>query len=305
MRSHLITNLFLLLLIIGLSVFLFNNGEDRAEIKTLSSLSANNIHTINIYHNQREIIINKIEQEWRLTKPVSILANQFSIKTLLNLLSIESNVHYNTDGLELEKYGLDKIDTHIRFNDTQIDFGIINPINNLRYVKLNNKLHLINDNYYPLISSQIGTLIASELLPRNTKITKLILPKHTLYRDENDLWQSADNISGDNIVETIYQWRHKQAFAVHNYIARESLGNILVYLEGGDSPVRFTITDVDPWLIIARPDIGIEYHFNLEDYDALLTPDAIMPPSQDLNDESKPESIYVSPDEFINTIKSQ
>ena len=305
MRSHLITNIFLLLLIIGLGVFLFNNGEKYTETKTLSSLSANSINSISIYHNQREIVINKIEQEWRLIKPISISANQFRVRTLLNLLSTNSSAQYFTEGLELKKYGLGKIDTHIQFNDTRIDFGIINAINHLRYVKLNNELHLINDSFYPLISSQIGTLIASELLPGTTKITKLILPKHTLYRDENDLWQSTDNISADNIVETIYQWRHKQAFAVHNYISRESHGNILIYLEGADFPIRFTITDVDPWLIIARPDIGIEYHFNLEDYDALLTPGAIKPLSQDVNDESKPESIYVSPDEFINTIKSQ
>ena len=305
MRSQLFTNFFLLLLAIGLGTFLFFDEVDNDVTKKLSDIATDSINQITIHHHQRDIVLSKSNQEWRLTKPVEISANQFRIKTLLNLLSTSSHAQYKVDALDLEKYGLDNSDTQINFNNTKIDFGIVNPITKLRYVKINNEVHLTDDNYYPLLSSQIGTLIARELLPTKSKINKLILPDHTLTRDKNDLWQSVDDISIDAIVETIYQWTHKQAFAVHDYIERESLGEIQIYLESSDTPVHFVITDVDPWLIIARPDIKLEYHFNLEDYDALLKPGTSKLLPDDLQNESTTETIQVSPDEFMNAIQSQ
>ncbi|MDH5387202.1 MAG: DUF4340 domain-containing protein [Gammaproteobacteria bacterium] len=305
MRSHLLTNLFLFLLAIGLGMFLFIDEIDQNGTKKLSDISADSITRVSIRHQQREIIINKNDQQWHMIKPVEVSANQFRMKTLLNLLSTISHAQYNTDDLDLKKYGLDKAVTYIRFNDTKIVFGIINPINNLRYVTINNELHLIDDHYYPLLSSQMGTLVARELLPARTKINKLVLPEQTLARDENDLWKSTTDISSDAIVEAVQNWTHKQAFAVHDYVERESLGEIQVYIVNKDTPVLFNITDVDPWLIIARPDINLEYHFNLEDYDTLLRPGSVKPTPDNLQNESTTESLQVSPDEFMKAIQSQ
>ena len=298
MHSRLITNLFLLILVVGLGTFLFINEEDQNIIKKLSAISAESIDQITIHHKQREIILKKSDQQWQMIKPVAIAANQFRIKTLLNLLSTGSHAQYPTGSLELEKYGLEQSETYVIFNNTKINFGIINPLNNLRYVILNSQLHLTDDYYFPLVSSQIGTLIARELLPADTKIKKLVLPEHILTRDENNLWTSTDEISSDAITEAVYQWTHKQAFAVHDYMERESLGEIQVYIESSKAPITFNITDVDPWLIIARPEVKLEYHFNIEDYDALLRPGVSKPPLPE-------ESLQVSPDEFMNAIQSQ
>lgn len=301
MRSHLITNFFLLLLAIGLGVFLFVDDTNQNGIKKLSNISVNSINQISIHHNQRDIIINKVDKEWRIVKPMAISANQFRIGTLLSLLDSNSHAKYVTDDLDLKKYGLEKIKTFISFNDFKIDFGSINPINNLRYVKINNELHLTDDNFYPLLSSQLGALVALKLVPAKEKIFKLVLPEQTLTRDKKGLWKSTKEISSDAIVETIYQWNHKQAFAVHDYVVRESLGEIKVYLENTEAPILFNITDVDPWLIIARPDIKLEYHFDLENYDILLQPGSAKP----LPEDPDAETIQVSPDKFMDAIQPQ
>ena len=305
MQSRLITNLFLLLLVIVLGTFLFIDEVDQNGTKKLSPVSADSINQISIHHQQREILLNKSGQQWFLVKPIEIAANQFRIKTLLNLLSTDSLAQYNRDDLKLNNFGFNTTDTHISFNNTKISFGMTNPMNNLRYVEINNKLHLINDHFYPLLSSQIGTLIARELLANSTNIIKMILPEQTLTRDQNKLWRSTDDISSDAIVETIYQWTHKQAFSVHDYVERESLGEIQVYFENLEQPIKFTITDIEPWLIIARPDLKLEYHFNLEDYDALLRPGIVKPLNDEARKESDVESIQVSPDEFMNAIQPQ
>ena len=302
MQSRLLTNLFLLIIAVALGVFLFVDDIDQNGAKKLSTISADSINQIRIHHKQREVVIKKYDQEWLLLKPVEISANQYRIKTLLNLLSTNSHALYNTNDLDLVKYGLDNNSSSISFNNTKISFGIVNPMNNLRYVMLNNELHLIDDNFYPLISSQIGTLIARELLPSDTVINKLILPEDTLLRDKNQVWQSEKEVSGDAITETIYQWTHKQAFAVHNYVERKSLAEIKVHIENKDTPIDFSVTDVDPWLIIARPDLNIEYHFNLEDYDVLLSPGTSKQTDKELLDNTEP--LRVSPDEFMEAIQN-
>lgn len=301
MRSQLLTNLLLLLLATGLGLFLFYEEMPQDEINKLTRLSATDINRIHIHHHQREIVLTKSDRQWRLTQPIEIAANQFRLKTLLSMLKTYSYAQYPTDELDMNKFGLANPESSITFNDSKIEFGILNPVSEYRYVKTGRQLHLIDDYFYPLISSQIGTLIATELLPGDATINKLVLPDDTLSRDEEGRWQSRHALSNDAIAETIHQWTHKRAFAVHDYMPRESLGEIEVWLESSKTPLRFSITDDAPWLIIARPELRLEYHFNLEDYAALLKPGT----AKIIGDDAQSETLHVSPDEFLNTVQAQ
>ena len=65
---------------------------------------------------------------------------------------------------------------------------------------------------------------------------------------------------------------NSQAFGVHEYIQRENLGDITVHLKQQGEPIHFIVTDTAPWLIIARPEIGLEYHLEIESYAELIKP---------------------------------
>lgn len=302
MRSQLLTNLFLLVLAIGLGLFLFYGDTAEDETVKLTELSAAGINRIHIQHQQRETVLTKSDdRQWHLTQPIEIAANQFRIKTLLSILETASDAQYSSDELELKKFGLANAETSITFNDRKIEFGMLNPVTGYRYVKTGGQLHLIDDHFYPLISSQIGTLIATELLPGDAAISKLVLPDDTLSRDEEGRWQSQHGILSEAVADTVYQWTHQQAFAVHDYMPRESLGEIEVFLENNQTPLRFSITDDAPWLIIARPELKLEYHFNLEDYAPLLKPGT----AKMTGDDAHNETLHVSSDAFLHTIQSQ
>ena len=219
-----------------------------------------------------------------MLRPIRIDANAFRIDTLLNMLDTVSHADYPVIDLELGRYGLSDAGTSISFDNVTIDFGIVNPINNYRYVRVGDTVYLIDDHFYPLLSSQTGTLVARELLSGDAEIVKLALPELTLYRDENKRWHSNGDINPDTINDTLYHWKHSQAFGVHNYMPRESLADISVFLSGDPEPVHFMVTDTDPWLIIARPDLDIEYHFNLEFYDRLLNPGAGSEPAEKIDE---------------------
>lgn len=275
MQSRLLLNIMLLTLVIVLSMIASKyKPEDAGEATSLTSLSSRAVTDIRIHHNRREIVLHKQQDGWKMLKPILIDANDFRINTLLKLLNTTSHADYDITGLDLASYGLDQPITSVRFNDIEIFFGISSPVNGKRYVRVGDRMQLIDDSYYPLLSSQTGTLIARELLPRDADITKLVLPAITLVRNPDGSWSGDKAISTDAIRETLDNWKHTQAFGVHNYMQRETLAQIEVHIEGEAQPLRFVVTDTDPWLIIARPDLDIEYHFNLETYDGLLRPGA-------------------------------
>lgn len=277
MLSRTFLNIALFVVVALLAVYIYITGQDeQAAIKNeqLTQLSAGEVSQIHIQHNQRHIELIKQGDTWRMRQPIDIEANSFRIDTLLKLLDTVSHASYPAIKLDPGKYGLDDASTSIRFNDVTLDFGIINPINNYRYVRRGETVHLIDDHYYPLLSSQTGTLVAREMIAGDAVIEKLVLPEQTLYKDEKNRWRSSSDIDPDAINETLYQWKHGQSFGVHNYMQRDSLAEISVFLAGNTDAVRFYVTDIEPWLIIARPELDIEYHFNLEFYDRLLQPGA-------------------------------
>ena len=277
MQSRALLNIVLLLFVAGLGGYVYFSSQQEqaaAPQARLVPLSAEQVTRINIEHNQRRIELQKSGERWRMLQPISIDANAFRIETLLKMLDMGSHARYPAGTLDLAKYGLADSSTSISFNDETIAFGIVNPVNEQRYVLAGGSIHLIEDHFYPLLSSQTGTLVARELIGGDADIEKLVLPEHTLYRDENGRWHSDPAISPDAINETLYHWQHSQAFGVHNYMPRDPLEEIRVYLAGNPEPVIFRVTDTDPWLIIARPELDIEYHFNLEFYDRLLRPGA-------------------------------
>ena len=287
MPSRTLLNIALFLTIVLLAVYIYETDQLEQTSSTsaqLTQLSAEDVTQISIRHNQRRIELERNHGKWHMLQPINIEANSYRIDTLLNLLNTASHAVYATTDIELDKFGLSEAGTSISFNDLSIDFGIVNPINNYRYVRIGDSVHLIDDHYYPLLSSQTGTLVARELIAADAVIDKLVLPEQTLHRDENDFRHSSATAGPDAINETLHHWQHSQAFGVHNYMQREPLANISVYLAGNAEPVQFYVTDVEPWLIIARPELDIEYHFNLEFYDRLLKPGAITEPAEELRE---------------------
>ena len=271
MYKNNILNLVLFLVVISLASVIYFSEEASTELDRLTSLDVADIQSISIQHNSNITAIEKqADGHWQITQPIEIAANDFRIRSALDLVNAPVHSRYPVDEVNLANIGLDKPVTTITFNELSLAFGVINPATELRYLRLGDSIYTIEDVYYPLLSSHFGTLVSLSLLPRDSRIEKLILLNQTISRDERGFWQSNIAISADRINETIDHWQNDQAFGVHSYLEREPLGEVFVYLENQQQPVSFIITDTDPWLILARPEIGLEYHLDIEAYDNLI-----------------------------------
>lgn len=278
MYKNNILNLVLFVVVISLASMIYFSEETSTELDRLSSIDIKDIHSITIRHNQKRTdIVKQDDGHWQITQPLNIAANDFRINSVLELLNAPVHARYSVDEVDLAAIGLDSIgpdsqSTTLKLDDMNIAFGIVNPATKLRYIRLGDTIYTIEDVYYPLISSNFSTLVSLSLLPGNSRIEKLILLNQTISRNDKGFWQSNIDISADDINQIIDHWQNDQAFGVHSYLEREPSGEVFVYLQDQHEPISYMVTDTDPWLILARPEIGLEYHLDIEAYDKLIVP---------------------------------
>ena len=206
-----------------------------------------------------------------MTQPYAMPAHEFRIQSLLGLPGANSDKHYDTSDIDLDTYGLQTPGAHIQFNNTHIYFGKTNPVTGFRYVQINNTMHLLLDNLYPLIRSQATSFVDLALLPDKAKIKRLNLPDIELVHAQKGWSSSTQNITADQIHTLLQSWHYAKAFATHGYTQRESLGQIKIEFDQHKT-IEFSITAEQPWMILARADMGIEYHLDASQKSALLPP---------------------------------
>ena len=272
-------NVLLLIIAAALSSIIYFSEDENLLLDKLTNIDPDSISTITINHNNNTTSINKkATDQWLITHPVTIEANNFRISSILKLINAPVHNIYNSNEIDHNKTGLTNSKTKITFDDNTFTFGIINPATNLRYIKFKDQVVTIEDVYFPLLSSHFGTLVSLNLLPpndnvANSGINKLILSNQTISKDKNGLWQSNLGSTAKSIAATIDHWQHGQAFGVHKYLEREPITEVYIYIQDMPQPITYTVTDTDPWLILARPDIDLEYHIDISSYKNLITPE--------------------------------
>lgn len=280
MSKNNILNLALLVLVIilGLFIYLSDFSEvENTELARLTDIKPEQIKQIEIHHKENTTLITRENDiQWIIKQPIEIAANSFRLESVLDLMNAPIHKHYAGSALDLATLGLNKPDTSIQFSTDEknylIRFGITNPATNLRYILMEGQVYTIEDVYFPLISSFFGTLVSLDLLPDDSTIDKLVLKNQTITKDDQLRWQSSLDFSGDAIAKIIEDWKGAQAFGIHEYLERDDLGEIEIYIDQQKQPIRFIISDNDPWLILARPELGIEYHLEVESYHKLVAP---------------------------------
>lgn len=286
MNSRTLVNLLLLILVVGLSVFIYQRQLQNQQVHRLTQLQPNDIHAIVIPRSKGDIVLEKIGDHWQMQSPYQLRAHDFRIERLIDMATSEVDRQYDTQGLKLEAYGIDEHSSSIRFNDTTIRYGNTNPLNNKRYVLVDKQLYLIDDQLYPLINSQPSSFADLALLDSTQRISAIQLPGLHVYKNEKGSWQAEQKnhtdavIDADGLQTLVDNWQSAQAFGVHAYLQRKQLGRIQLYLTDGTT-IELIISDTSPWLILGRPQLGIEYHFDKSFNQRLLKPAASKTEKQD------------------------
>ncbi|MGH8282045.1 MAG: DUF4340 domain-containing protein, partial [Gammaproteobacteria bacterium] len=172
----------------------------------------------------------------------------------------------------LVKYGLNPPQVRLWLNGTEFDFGDAEPLNNYRYVKTGDTIHLVAGLLYFRINHSPLWWASKHLLPCGARIIGLQLPDATLTL-KGDKWQLAPAnpaITSDAIQSLIDNWKNAQAIGTDKMGKGEPQGEVAVELAGDSQPLRFVILKDPDFLVLARPDLGLQYELDSGQRSALL-----------------------------------
>jgi len=256
--NRLLINSVLLIIVAVLVYFIgyqpnFRQSEG-ATSKALFSIAAYQAEHIHISRRGKEdIVIKKIQEEWRLLKPAIAPLNPNRIKHLLTILVEPIIASYDPTDKDLNTFGLalGKINLTISSADKSetITFGKTNPITLNRYVLKDKTIYTINEIVYGVLGTSVTQLLAHQLFPSNIEVINVDAPELLASLPVN-FWTSAkaSNIADENEDDII-------------------IGKIKVTLNAKsdatqeDQIVIFNVIAVKPVLILSRSDLKVKYTF--------------------------------------------
>jgi hypothetical protein len=248
-----------------------------AKLTAMSPAAANKIVITN--HNGTIILI-KQAGAWQLAEPVKVAANGVRVDDLLELLQTNSLSQFPAAGHKLSEYGLAKPAVRLKLNDTEILFGGVTPVGQQRYVQLGDTIHMIADRYMFELTGNAAAWVSRNLVPPGAQIDALQLPDRKLSRNDKDEWSEVPaqkGITSEILQGLVKEWHEAQAVRVAPYEKHASQGEVVITLAGQSQPLRFQIVARKPELVLARPEIGMQYYVASEQADRLLSVQAPKP----------------------------
>ena len=237
----------------------------------ITSLKLQDINRITIQTADDNISLSRAAGQWQIEAPIQWLANNITIERILGIATSETDSRLSADEIDLATIGLQFPKAILTLNDTRILFGASNNIGNRRYLLINSTVYLLSDIHLPFITNGIYGLIDQRLLPRALALSSLKLGALELSRTTNGGWQDSGSASTPDQLNTLIgNWQTLQASQIRPFQkASAPRQKITAELENGIH-IEFFLMSIKPDIIIARPDLGLQYHFNKNHYYDLL-----------------------------------
>ena len=212
---------------------------------------------------------------WQLTTPLKFAADSHAVQDLLDELTARSLSHFPAAGADLKQYGLDPPKLKLWLDGEEYDFGDTEPVNNHRYLRHDADIHLTDSMLFYRAGHGPYWWVEKRLLPVGAHITALQLPDASLSLDKSGKWQLMprnDKVSADALQQLVDAWRNASAVSVTAVGKGASEGEVALTLTSMAQPIRFAILKDDDYLVLARPDLGIQYELDNGQRAALLKP---------------------------------
>jgi hypothetical protein len=253
----------------------------------LTALAPAAINQVTLVNSSGTLELAKQDGHWRLQAPMAVAANPVRVEDLLQVASAESRSRFPAAGKDLAPFGLAKPSITLRLNDTELRFGTTTPVDQQRYVQIGDTIHLIDDQYSFDLSADVAAYVSRDLVPEGAQPVTVALPDFTLNRGKDGKWSATPappGVAEGEMQALADAWREAQALRVAAYDKRPGQGTVTLSLVGGQAPLRYEIIARQPGLILARPDLGLQFYLPKEDAARLLE---LKPPASKDKDKAK------------------
>lgn len=286
MKKSYLTNLILIILIIGLYWFNNNANQPKTEMEQLTTIVSSDIHHISISRlDSTDVELEKSTSGWQITKPIKAPANTKRIELLLSFLETPSYAQIEADDAMLSKFQLKPANIVLTLDHYTVEFGAIETLSKHRYVLIDNMIHLITDRVTPLLSANATSFIENKLISNKNIITKIALPllntdntllsETVIIKNNNGHWQSnLSTISTDTLTALVENWQHAYALQVQplktNVQAAPSSHKVLIWFNNEQQVTEYDLKISSNALFIVNQQQQLNYQFTLASLAQLL-----------------------------------
>ncbi len=271
LRRRWLLNATLLVLIGALAwLAIYRAGQEKESTEMpLTTLAADAVSQLRIERpDHPAIALEKTGKEWILTAPVRARANPFNVESLLRIITAPGGTRFPVVATDLAKFGLDKPQSRVWYDNEEIAFGSLHPLNNQIYVLHKNEVVLIPGHYLGTAIYPYTNFIDSRLFEENRKITAIRLPDFTVTQ-KNGVWQKQPpdrKLMSDRVNDFAAEWQIASALGVEKYSGKEILGRIEIasVRDGKTEKLTLGILAYKPDFVLHRQDENLEYHFTEE-----------------------------------------
>ncbi len=267
MNKRWLLNLSLLGVIVVLAaIALWRPGIDKPVTKPpLTTIRAADIKRITITRgNIPGIELQRRNGDWKMVQPLFGRTNPFVVNNVLRILAAKNQQSLSPEATQqLQHYGLDHPKSGLQLDKLEILFGDTNPVNNLQYVLVQDRVAMIDTSYFWAATRNYTDYLSKRLIEKDRKPIALSLPGYRLSL-ENGSWQTypkQKDLSADRIKQLIDQWHYAQALSVRQYVNGRVLDWVGLSFDKKPVRLRIGILSRSPELILYRPDEKLQYHF--------------------------------------------
>ncbi len=272
--------LFIVALLVALLVY--EPGKEQVPATTLTTLKKADIDRMVIArHGGEALHFERREGMWWLVEPIIVPANPVRLQAILQVAGAESLSHFPVEGRDLGDFGLVESPVRLTLNATELRFGGVSPLDQRRYVQVHERVHLIADGVFYDLVEPLSALVSRALLPPGVDIESVSVPAFAVSKTPAGEWRvqpPMETVSADTVQRWLQGWRDAHALQVAPYTATAGLGNVVVHLSGQDTPLTWRIVKREPEWVLARPELGLQYHFGRAQAEELLHLMPMSPP---------------------------
>ncbi|MCP4387296.1 MAG: DUF4340 domain-containing protein [Gammaproteobacteria bacterium] len=238
----------------------------------ITEIEATDIASMEIKTADASLTLGREGDGWVIETPIRWPANNVNIERMIDIVNSQTESRLDAAEIDLATLGLDFPKAMIRLNDTRVLFGATNNIGERRYTMIDSTVYLLPDIHLPFVSQGLTGIVDRRLLPRKLGLKSLKLPDLQLIRNADDSWQqdASNDFSEQQIAQLVGSWQGLGAKRIKVYNANVTpRQKIHAELEDGRNQV-FYLMSIDPEIIIANPQIGLQYHFSVDFYYQLI-----------------------------------
>lgn len=221
-------------------------------------------------------VLQRDDGHWRMREPHAVMASESAVNALLGLLEAGSETRLGEVG-QLDRYGLEAPAVTFEMAGHRLALGDEHPMEPQRYVRVDGTVHLVRAASLRQLEPAWHHYASRRLVPADTSLTRLELPKATLERAEQGIWQGE--ASGEGRVpeasarSTAQAWERARALEVAAAERETSSGPVArLHLAGRDAPLVYHIERREAGLRLHRSGPGLTYRLPGGRAEALLDP---------------------------------